>query len=43
MNIWRRLSQLCILLLMGIAAMVAGLLIAGQSALFMIIVYWLGR
>lgn len=41
MNIWRRLSQFCILLLIGIAATVAGLLIAGKSAWFLIVVYWL--
>lgn len=41
MNRWQRLSQLCILLLIGIAATVAGLLIAGKSAWFVIIVYWL--
>lgn len=41
MNIWRRLSQICILLLIAIAAIVAGLLIAGKSAWLVIIVYWL--
>lgn len=41
MNIWRRLSQICILLLIGIAATVAGLLIAEKSAWLVIIVYWL--
>lgn len=41
MNGWKKVSQMLVFLLMGIAATVAGLLIAGKSAWSVIIVYWL--
>lgn len=41
MSIWQKLSQLCVVLLIVIAAVVAVLLILGISAWLVIICYWL--
>ena len=40
MSIWQKLSQICVILLILIAAVVAVLLILGIPAWFVIICYW---
>lgn len=40
MNIWQKLSQACVILLMLMAAMVSILLIWDRSAWLVIICYW---
>lgn len=40
MNSWKKASQFCVFVLILIAALVAGMLIAGISAWTAIICYW---
>lgn len=40
MSIWQKLSQICVILLILIAGVVASMLIAGIPAWLVIILYW---